>query len=375
MKVLFFSTPAFGHINATIPIIEKLVKADYEVICYSTEKFKKMIEDTGATYIKYQIDFNENKLVQYTSNLVELFRALIDLNHEAFEYYIKKINYNEVDLIIYDSMCSFAKNIAIKNNKKYICIQTTMAYNIFVFIFSNLFWKSLKVFLKNINTILKEIKKEKIFRRKHNLSKLSIIDLFVNSGDKTIVLSPKELQPFYRTFNKNFCFVGTTIKERLKKQTAQYEQYDYFVSLGSIWKADNNILENLKNFPNKKIVILSTKKINSKNISTYKFVEQLALLKNVNIFINHGGLNSVYESIYLNKKQVMVPIQEEERLTALIMESKKIGAYSKNYDEINKKIDNINKWTKNLEKYSYIIRSYDGTELAFEIIEKYIKKR
>ena len=35
----------------------------------------------------------------------------------------------------------------------------------------------------------------------------------------------------------------------------------------------------------------------------------------------------------------MVPIQEEERLTALIMESKKIGAYSKNYDEINKKID------------------------------------
>ena len=110
-KILFFSTPAFGHINSTIPIIEKLINENYEVICYSSKEYKEIIEETGADFIEYKINFNVNEISRYTSNFVELLKALISLNQQAYKYYVDKIDYTKYDLVLYDSMCSFAKNI------------------------------------------------------------------------------------------------------------------------------------------------------------------------------------------------------------------------------------------------------------------------
>ena len=228
-KVLFFTTPAYGHINSVLPIVERLVNKDYQVICYSSKEYKQIIEETGAKYIEYKIDFNVQEIGAYTSNFVELLKALTKLNHEAYEHYVNSIDYTKYDLVLYDSMCAFAKNIAYKKKIKSICIETTLAYNFFVFVFSNMFWNSIKTFGKNLKELLKNIKSEKVFRKKYNLSKLKIIDLFVNSGDKTIVLTPKEFQPFYKTFNKNFCFVGTTIKERVDL----IKDADFFIGLSS----------------------------------------------------------------------------------------------------------------------------------------------
>lgn len=374
-KVLFFTTPAYGHINSALPIVERLVNKDYQVICYSSKEYKQIIEETGAKYIEYKIDFNVQEIGAYTSNFVELLKALTKLNHEAYEHYVNSIDYTKYDLVVYDSMCAFAKNIAYKKKIKSICIETTLAYNFFVFIFSNMFWNSIKTFGKNLKELLKNIKSEKVFRKKYNLSKLKIIDLFVNSGDKTIVLTPKEFQPFYKTFNKNFCFVGTTIKERLQKQNKNYKRYNYFIALGSVLKIDEKLLNeilNIEQLKESKTALLIDKRI--ENFDTYKFVEQLSFLKNVDIFINHGGLNSVYESIYLNKKQICIPMQEEQRFNALICKHKKIGGYVKKYTGLGKQLKEIEKWNKNSEKYSKIFKSYDGTKLAYEIIDKYIKE-
>ena len=67
-------------------------------------------------------------------------------------------------------------------------------------------------------------------------------------------------------------------------------------------------------------------------------------------------------------------MQEEQRLTALICKHKKIGGYSKKFTNLKKQLKEIEKWNRNLEKYSLIFKSYDGTKLAYEIIDKYIKE-
>ena len=133
----------------------------------------------------------------------------------------------------------------------------------------------------------------------------------------------------------------------------------------------NEIL-NIGQLKESKTAVLIDKRI--ENLDTYKFVEQLSFLKNVEIFINHGGLNSVYESIYLNKKQICIPMQEEQRLTALICKHKKIGGYVKKYTKLEKQLKKVDKCNKNLEKYSKIFKAYDGTNLAYEIINKYIEE-
>lgn len=377
-KILFFTTPAFGHINSTLPIIEKLINDGYKIFCYSNKEYKKAIEGIGAIFIEYKIKFNINDIEKYTSNFVELLKALTDLNHKAYELYIDEIDYSDVDLILYDSMCSFAKNVAYKKKKKSVCIETTLAYNLLVFLFSNMFWKSFKTFIRFRKDLIFNIKEEKEFRKIYKLPKLKVVDLFVNSGDKTIVLTPKEIQPFVKTFNKNFYFVGTTIRERLNKQNKEYKKrYRYFISLGSIYKLRvEDLKEIFKNndLKDSKIAVIFNKDINIENVDIYKFVDQISFLKHVDIFINHGGLNSVYEAIYLNVKQISIPMQEEQRLTALICKHKKIGGYAKDYKKLNKEIKDVNKYNKNLSKYSKIMQSYDGTNLACKIIDKYINE-
>ena len=43
MKVIFYTTPAHGHINPALPIVSSLIDRGYEVIAYSTEEFKNVI--------------------------------------------------------------------------------------------------------------------------------------------------------------------------------------------------------------------------------------------------------------------------------------------------------------------------------------------
>ena len=154
----------------------------------------------------------------------------MNLNRECYLEYLKIIKKNKPDLIIYDSMCSFAKNISKKLKIKSVCFCTTMAYNSFTFTFSNMFLSTIKLMCKNIKPIIKLYKEEKKFRKDNDVIKFDAMDLFVNKGDITLVFTPKELQPFYRTFPKEFIFVGTTIKERIKNET-KYEKFiDFFSS-------------------------------------------------------------------------------------------------------------------------------------------------
>lgn len=379
-RIVFFSTPAFGHINCVYPVIKKLVKNNYQVDWYCSKKYKQFIEQTGANFIEYKVDFDKYSLSDLTANFYNLYQGLLSLNRECYLEYLEFIKNNTPDLIIYDSMCSFAKNISKKLKIKSVCFCTTMAYNTFTFTFSNMFLSTIKLMLKNIKPIIKLYKEEKNFRKSNNIIKLDAMDLFVNKGDITLVFTPKELQPFYNTFPKEFIFVGTTIKDRITNKTG-YDEYDTYISLGTICTENKQLLNKIINselLKNKKSIISvgNMQMENTKNIEFVKSTDQLSLLPRINLFINHGGLNSVYECLYFGKFQICIPQQEEQKMTAIIVDKKKIGLYTNGIDNLNIHEIELHKkeCEKNINKYKNIIRSYDGTKVAFDSIEELIKK-
>ena len=385
-RVVFFSTPAYGHLQAVYPVLARLVRAGVRVDWYCTEAYRELVTKTGAHFHPYRVDFSRYPLDRLTADFFSLYRGLLVLNRRCYLRYRREIRENPPDLLLYDSMCSFGKNLAKQFGLPSVCLCTTLAYNLPTLIFSNLFWPSLKLTVKHAPELLRLTLKEQCFRRREGLPGFSPLDLFVNCGDKTLVFSPPEFQPFAQSFPPSFDFVGTTIRDRIEADSS-IENCDIYLSLGSIFAARTGELERILETPlfrGKKVIVSAgyaaadlQKRLGRERLSFVRGTNQLALLPKTGLFVNHGGLNSVYESLYFGVFQICIPQQEEQRLTALLVEKKKLGLCCprpRGWSEAELRRAEL-KCRPQIERYQRILKSYDGTVRALRCIRELLRRR
>lgn len=383
-RVVFFSTPAYGHLQAVYPVLARLVRAGVRVDWYCTEAYRELVTKTGAHFHPYCVDFSRYPLDRLTADFFSLYRGLLVLNRRCYLRYRREIRENPPDLLLYDSMCSFGKNLAKQFGLPSVCLCTTLAYNLPTLIFSNLFWPSLKLTVKHAPELLRLTLKEQCFRRREGLPGFSPLDLFVNRGDKTLVFSPPEFQPFAQSFPSSFDFVGTTIRDRIEADSS-IENCDIYLSLGSIFAARTGELERILETPlfrGKKVIVSAgyaaadlQKCLGRERLSFVRHTNQLALLPKTGLFVNHGGLNSVYESLYFGVFQICIPQQEEQRLTARLVEKKKLGLCCprpRGWSESELRRAEL-KCRPRIERYRHILRSYDGTARALRCIQELLR--
>lgn len=380
-RVVFFSTPAYGHLQAVYPVLARLVRAGVRVDWYCTEAYRELVTKTCAHFHPYCVDFSRYPLDRLTADFFSLYRGLLVLNRRCYLRYRREIRENPPDLLLYDSMCSFGKNLAKQFGLPSVCLCTTLAYNLPTLIFSNLFWPSLKLTVKHALELLRLTLKEQCFRRREGLPGFSPLDLFVNRGDKTLVFSPPEFQPFAQSFPPSFDFVGTTIRDRIEADSS-IENCDIYLSLGSIFAARTGELERILETPlfrGKKVIVSAgyaaadlQKRLGRERLTFLRRTEQLSLLGKTRLFVNHGGLNSVYESLYFGIFQLCLPQQEEQKLTALVAERKKFGLYVRDFSGLTaEKVEKQRRACRpQIRKYQRILRAADGTTQACREISK-----
>lgn len=380
-RVVFFSTPAYGHLQAVYPVLARLVRAGVRVDWYCTETYRELVTATGAHFHPYCVDFSRYPLDRLTADFFSLYRGLLALNRRCYLRYRREIRENPPDLLLYDSMCSFGKNLAKQFRVPSVCLCTTLAYNLPVLLGTNLLLPSLKLIGRHLPQFLKLYRRERHFRRREGLPRCHLLDLFVNAGDKTLVFTPPEFQPFVRSFPRSFVFVGTTIRDRLKPDI-RYEDCDIYLSFGSIFAARAGKLETLLQSPlfrGKRVIVSAggaaadlQKRLGRARLTFVRRTEQLSLLKKTRLFVNHGGLNSVYESLYFGIFQLCLPQQEEQKLTALVAERKKFGLYVRNLADLTaEKIEKRRRaWQPQIQKYRRILCAADGTTQACREISK-----
>lgn len=383
-RVVFFSTPAYGHLQAVYPVLARLVRAGVRVDWYCTEAYRELVTKTGAHFHPYCVDFSRYPLDRLTADFFSLYRGLLVLNRRCYLRYRREIRENPPDLLLYDSMCSFGKNLAKQFRLPSVCLCTTLAYNLPTLVFSNLFWPSLTLSLRHAPELLRLTLKEQCFRRREGLPGFSPLDLFVNRGDKTLVFSPPEFQPFVQSFPPSFDFVGTTIRDRIEADGST-ENCDIYLSLGSIFAARTGELERILETPlfrGKKVIVSAgyaaadlQKRLGRERLTFVRRTNQLALLPKTGLFVNHGGLNSVYESLYFGVFQICIPQQEEQRLTARLVEKKKLGLCCprpRGWSEAELRRAEL-KCRPRIEHYRRILRSYDGTARALRCIQELLR--
>jgi MGT family glycosyltransferase len=195
--------------------------------------------------------------------------------------------------------------------------------------------------LRALPRLPRVIKLRRQLLREHGRESLPGV-LFPCVGDLNVVFTSRALQPDTSFIDERFRFVGPSIDPDTRAQDDfPFERLDgnpiTYISLGTIHSdpiAQHDFYERaFEAFAaHQGQFILSAGRdteVSSlpdapPNFIVRKSVPQLELLKHVDVFVTHGGMNSLHESLYFGVPLVIVPQQMEQFANALQM--KRTGA-------------------------------------------------
>jgi hypothetical protein len=179
-------------------------------------------------------------------------------------------------------------------------------------------------------------------------------------------IEDENIEKILNKYKKNIYFSdGTLIKIILEiNDIIKIFKYLETENIGVILSIRKNELsdEYIKNFP--------------KNVYVTRWLEQNDILddKRINLFITHGGFNSVQESVYHGKPMVVLGVSLDHFNVASLVKSKKLGEVFQNKNLINNdniisainKVLNSEEYKNNVEKIGKIMRSSKNPREEFK---------
>ena len=114
------------------------------------------------------------------------------------------------------------------------------------------------------------------------------------------------------------------------------------------------------------------------NFYVDEYLPQLQILKKANLFLTHGGMNSINESLYYGVPMIVFPQMLEQKANAYRIEELGAGIMckSKLTESILDKHINIissnNNYLNNAKKYSIILKKTGGYREATKLILDYL---
>lgn len=380
-KILVVSTPFYGHTNPTLPLARELVRRGHDVGFINAPKWKGKIEGTGAEFIPYL------KYPQNPSQFQEVKRCFEAAYNTVLS--LKK----SYDLLIYDFYFYPGKVLSYK--LKIPCVRQIFqpAWNYEAVKESREYGKVRKLSNKAFRTyrILDKIILSKKAKLNMGIQGQSLISAVLNDvAELNIVYVTEAFQPYFHTFDERFIFTIPDIEgENTQKSEVQIPYTNMklpiiYISLGSIISSKAFLKKCIKAFKDKEMtVILSCGKVELEklgqlpdNIYAYSFVPQLEVLKHVNLFFTHGGMNSINESMFYGVPMLVKPIVNDQPVNALRVETLKIGKQFKGFctaKNIYKQSMEILKDSTikmNVEKIKNIVHNDVGVSGAADEIEK-----
>jgi MGT family glycosyltransferase len=327
---IFLNVPAHGHINPTVPIVNELVKRGETILYFSLEEFREKIEKTGAEFRPYSSQELEGAVAP-NGNYVRLTKRLLQATERILAENIDYIKTLNPDYIIHDSMSPWGKYMA-----KYLGIKAINTTSTFVFTgeatnkAAGFKYRILKMaFAEGPGEIFKILSLKRRLRIKYGINP-QIMDLFRNNEDLNIVFTSSQFQPAGAVFGDQFKFIGPSIYGRGDSAAFSLAHMKgkklIYVSLGTI--ANEQLAfyqECIKAFTGKDLHILISvgNKIDKNdlgpvpaNIFIENYVPQIKVLKQTSLFISHGGMNSVNESLYFGVPLLILPQRVEQIMVA-----------------------------------------------------------
>jgi UDP:flavonoid glycosyltransferase YjiC (YdhE family) len=359
-RVVILPVPATGHVNPTLPLARALLTRGEEVSFCLPDGFMAEIAASGATYLPFQS--TGRGFAWRPVSCAELFvsmplhQAVLCL--EALPQVLDILTDEQPDYLIYDANCLWGRLAA--------CILRLPAvrFNTSLILHDGLG--------PDFQTYLDQAEQASIartpgaawpsdnapvtFRRvvdhlcaSYGLPPIDLKSFFTDAEPLNLVPIPPEMQPGIERFDSRFHFVGPSRAPR--PEPADFPSLDLsgdptlYVSLGSVCNRETALVKTcLAAFGDTDPatadagvssdrqpecagppwqVVLASGAINMASIGSVPdnflvrpSVPQLDVLQKASVFVTHGGMNSVMESLWFGVPMVVVPLMAEQAMTA-----------------------------------------------------------
>lgn len=330
MKFIFQTMPAYGHLNPMLGVAKKLIEHGHEVVVCNTVEFKGMIEKVGARFRGPPIGYKplDLRTLQNASHIAE--QGLI-ASRTLAPYLVDIIREEKPDCLVHDSLGVWGKIAGVITHIPAVTLVPSMAINT-------------NIILKYTRYLLSDY----IYQVRHFIETINIVrlhrqlyseiphpppfftDMFANKEALNIVFTSDLFQPVRESFDESYKFVGPVIYDRFEDGIPNHLFHTktplIYVALGTIYNNKPDVYKTLihmfKDKPYQGFISIG-KNINQenlgpipKNVYIGKHLPQLEMLKKANLFISHGGMNSVNESLYFGVPTLLIPHIQEQWINA-----------------------------------------------------------
>jgi MGT family glycosyltransferase len=333
-KIIFYNIPASGHINPMQAVIAELIKNGHQVIYYNGEDTRAQITQTGAEFRAYPTQAAETlrRLMDQTNsggiadNALQFVRIAEMLLPSVFE----TLRAEKPDLVIHDSLAGWGKQAAEVLKIPAAAVLSTFALNMRSM--PSMPPLAMLSMMRDLAVRMPAyLQSAGRMKKAFGVRNYGLTGALMSTNALNIVFTSREFQPAGETFDASYKFVGPSITERPDTTNFPFDQLTkkpvVYISLGTI---NNQNLDFYKacftafsNHPGQ-FVLSAGKQTDLKalepipaNFIVRNFVPQLEVLQHADLFITHGGMNSVHEGLWYGVPLVVVPQHVEQAAVAL----------------------------------------------------------
>jgi MGT family glycosyltransferase len=338
---VFLNLPARGHINPTIPIVKELVARGHDVHYFGAEGYREIIESGGASFhllpALQRIGSGETSSPEPPGDrqLALMPFLMAYQSAKVIPDLVANIKALKPDGLVYNTLSLWGRLIG-----QILCIpaiafrpfHAPRAHRSVVAPFTS---------DRLANLAAASDRELQQLAQLFGTTSRTLNDLLSYTENLTLIFMPREFQIEGQSFDQRFLFVGPSLIEppaepwpvetpdsgnllrvyislgTLRNNDPKFYQTCFSAFDSSDWQAVMSVGE--------RIDLASLGPIPD-NFLVARFVKQTALLTNVDVFVTHGGLNSVIEGLYFGVPLVVVPGIREQHLTASRVQELGLGS-------------------------------------------------
>jgi MGT family glycosyltransferase len=328
-RIVYVTPPAHGHLNPVLPVLRELVARGEDVACFNTEEFRESIERTGAAFVPYpatELSSDRISEVLQNGNLANSTDLLLRGAEQLLPFTLSELAAAQPDVVVFDSIALWGRMAATRLGLRTVGSITHLLVDWGQIPLADQL-RLLRQYLPKLSGILRARRR---LIQAYGRAYPPTMPVIPVHGDVNVVFTIPALQPKTRIIDETFHFVGPSINPQTRSECVSTHSVGpdpvVYISLGTVHSRDpaffRACFEAFGNFP-RRFVLSIGRHVRIDELGTIPAnfivqpsVAQLDILQRADVFITHGGINSVLEGLYYGVPLVLIPHQFEQLVNA-----------------------------------------------------------